>query len=273
MIDGGPIFACRFPSAPAAWCTIAARHETPTPYSEQEATLNLVIFDIDGTLIESTAVDDACFLRAAEEVLDVRSPDADWANYPHCSDTGLVSELLRRYAGREARAEDIEQFRRRFLALLEDAVGTQPSLFGPIPGIHRLLELLAQRDDIAVALATGGFEVTARAKLEWANLPLRAHPAAFSEDGPSRESIVTAAVRRAGEAYGRTDFDRIISIGDGVWDVRTAASLGVGFVGRANAEDAGRLRRAGAEVVIADYLDEPEVLRTILAARAPDPRA
>lgn len=235
--------------------------------------MKLVIFDIDGTLIESTAVDDACFLRAAEEVLGVRSPDADWANYPHCSDTGLVSELLRRYVGREARAEDVERFRQRFRALLEDAVRTQPSLFSPIPGIHELLERLAEREDIAVAVATGGFEVTARAKLDWACLPLQAHPAAFSEDGPSRESIVTAAVRRAGEAHGRTDFDRIISIGDGVWDVRTAASLGVGFVGRASADDADRLRREGAEMVISDYLDEPELLRTILAAATPDTRA
>ncbi len=232
---------------------------------------SLIIFDLDGTLIESTAVDDACFLRAAEEVLGVHSPDPDWANYPHCTDTGLVAELLRRDTDRAMSPEILERFRRRFLELLREAERSRPGHFTPIPGTHELLEALAQREEVAVAVATGGFEVTARAKLEWAGLPLQHHPVAFSEDGPSRESILNAAMRRAGEACGRADFDRVVSIGDGVWDVRTAASLGIGFIGRASGEGADRLHRAGAETVLPDYRDVERFLECAQCAAVPAP--
>jgi phosphoglycolate phosphatase-like HAD superfamily hydrolase len=39
------------------------------------------------------------------------------------------------------------------------------------------------------------------------------------------------AIQRAGHHYGQGAFEKVLYIGDGVWDVRAAKALGIGFVG------------------------------------------
>ena len=40
---------------------------------------HLVLFDIDGTLIDSNRLDDACFVAALREVFSIDDFDTDWA--------------------------------------------------------------------------------------------------------------------------------------------------------------------------------------------------
>jgi hypothetical protein len=44
--------------------------------------MNLVIFDVDGTLIQSTGVDDACFARAVEVAWGIPNISTQWDDYP-----------------------------------------------------------------------------------------------------------------------------------------------------------------------------------------------
>ena len=50
----------------------------------------LAVFDIDGTLVQSLAVDEACFVRAFAEVLGIEDIDTDWAHYDHVTDDGMT---------------------------------------------------------------------------------------------------------------------------------------------------------------------------------------
>src|SRR5690349_21329755 len=84
-------------------------------------------------------------------------------------------------------------------------------------------------------------------------LPGRALQRATSDDHPSREEIVRRAIARA-EA-GNGPFESIVSVGDGIWDVRTARALGIGFVGIGRGERAERLGREGAGQVFEDFRD------------------
>jgi hypothetical protein len=58
-------------------------------------------------------------------------------------------------------------------------------------------------------------------------------------------------------------FDAYFAVGDGVWDVETAAALGIPFIGVARGEQAARLRERGAEVVLDDLSDAAGFLRAI----------
>ena len=40
--------------------------------------MNLAIFDIDGTLTESVAVDEVCFVQAFRDVLGIGSINTNW---------------------------------------------------------------------------------------------------------------------------------------------------------------------------------------------------
>ena len=81
-----------------------------------------------------------------------------------------------------------------------------------------------------------------------AQLPAKDIPAAFAEDGPSRESIVRAAIERAKAQYRVRHFERIVSVGDAVWDVRAARRLQLPFVGVGTGQRAVLLREEGASV-------------------------
>ena len=54
----------------------------------------LAVFDIDGTLVQSLAVDEACFVRAFAEVLGIEDIDTDWAHYDHVTDDGVTNQIV-----------------------------------------------------------------------------------------------------------------------------------------------------------------------------------
>ena len=40
-----------------------------------------------------------------------------------------------------------------------------------------------------------------------------------------------ACIDKAKEQYGVAEFEKIVSVGDAVWDLKTAANLNIGFIG------------------------------------------
>jgi phosphoglycolate phosphatase-like HAD superfamily hydrolase len=92
-------------------------------------------------------------------------------------------------------------------------------------------------------------------------------PAAFSEDGPSREAIVRKAIERAERRHQR--FERIVFVGDALWDVRTARNLRLPFLGIASGAQAALLRHNGASHVVEDYSDLDRCLRYLREAETP----
>ena len=104
-----------------------------------------------------------------------------------------------------------------------------------------------------IAVATGGWGPSARLKLSVAELAIDDAVFACADDGRSRADIVRLARDRAEAFYGRR-FDRVVSIGDGVWDVQTAIELDMPFVGIGTGNARDQLRRAGASIVLAGLL-------------------
>lgn len=213
--------------------------------------MRLVIFDIDGTLTRTAEVDEVCYVRAFEEELGWTGISTEWAGYPSCTDEAIALEIFARHGGRPPRDGEIDRVRRRFLSLLEAALAEDT--FTEIPGAGEALRRLQSDPCFRVALATGAWESSARLKLRTAGLEVDGIPFASSDDHPHREEIVRRAIARA-EA-GNGPFESIVSVGDGVWDVRTARALGIGFVGIGSGERAERLRREGAERVFEDFRD------------------
>src|SRR5262245_1993947 len=106
-------------------------------------------------------------------------------------------------------------------------------------------------------------------KLRVASINYQGVPGGFAEDGVARESIVGAAISRARDHYRRENFDRIVSVGDGVWDVNTAARLGLAFIGVGAGGRAETLRDAGAKHVIPDFEDVDRFFECLEEAEAP----
>ena len=185
---------------------------------------HLIMFDIDGTLVESYDFDTQCFKQAAEEVLGI-SIDTEWHTYPHVTDSGITRELLKRHNvvadERETKATALKS---RFLSLTENYI----AMYGvrPIPGAAEFLIHLQQSKNVTLALATGGWAETARMKLEAAGLAAEQIPLASASDHYDRVEIMRIAEQKTDNDgyHTRTYF------GDGVWDRTAASHLGYGFV-------------------------------------------
>jgi phosphoglycolate phosphatase-like HAD superfamily hydrolase len=230
---------------------------------------SLAVFDIDGTLTDTNAVDDECYLRAVADVLGVDLVHVEWSDAPHVTDSALLQWLAERNGLARISAEQEAQIIGRFLELLEAALMSSPARFQPIAGAPTVCELLASHS-WDVAFATGGWEPSARLKLNAIGIDPSAFALASSSDAATRTAIVSLAIRRAQERA--TSFARIVSVGDGVWDVRTAAALEVPFVGIASGERATRLRLAGAATILPDLEDTVRVCAALETASVPPRR-
>ena len=217
--------------------------------------MRMAIFDVDGTLTNTNDIDLRCYVRALKDTFAIDAPDLSWADYRHVTDIGITNEVLEQHFGRPPTHSEVAQLRDRLIELFDEALAQEPGLVTEIAGAQRLLDRLRASADWAVGLATGCWEASARWKLRAAGVVADDLPAAFSEDGVSREELVTAALRKTSAAHGRDDFEARVSVGDGSWDVRTAANLELAFVGVRVGGDPGALRRLGARHVLTDYAD------------------
>ena len=126
-------------------------------------TARLIIFDIDGTLTETTKLDEECFVRALADVYGFDKIDTDWSRYRHATDAGIFQEIFEGRTDHAPSAEDVARFREHFVGLIALAAGQSP--FGAIKGARELLAKLSCNAEFRVALATGAWSDSARIKM------------------------------------------------------------------------------------------------------------
>ena len=232
--------------------------------------MNLAIFDIDGTLTETSAVDEICFVQAFADVHSITQINTDWMEYRYVTDSGIMFQIFHERFGRPPAASELSNYKSCLVKLLETEWAKDSSLFAEISGASRALTRLNQEREWAVALATGCWRVSAELKLKAAGLHTEHLPAAFAEDGLSRETILQTAVSRAQHSYSQSRFERIISVGDALWDVQAAAHIGIPFVGVAKGDRGLRLRHAGATHVLDGYSDYEQLIDCLRNAGVPN---
>jgi phosphoglycolate phosphatase-like HAD superfamily hydrolase len=132
-----------------------------------------------------------------------------------------------------------------------------------------MLRRLNQEPEWRVAIATGGWRVSATLKLRVAGIDVNEFPSAFADDGFSREEILQSAIDKSQLRYQQPRYDKIVSIGDGLWDVRTARNLNFAFLGVGSGASKEKLRRAGATHVLRDFSDYGRLLSCLSEASVP----
>lgn len=212
--------------------------------------MRLVLFDIDGTLTATSRVDNACFGRAFERTFHRAIPTTDWNAYTHVTDIGILRELLEEDGSVPLSNEAIDAFERSYTEELKAAFLQEPAEFREVPGARRMLRRVTETADTAAVLATGGMRRTALFKLSRIGVEGASMAGAFANDGVSRADIVRTAIQRT-----EVRPDDVVYVGDGLWDLRTAAELGIRFIGIANDSPSAPLESAGATAILPDYAD------------------
>lgn len=193
----------------------------------------LLLWDIDGTLLQRASVEHGQALRQAlTEVHGVGDVDAPYVQSAGRTDGAIARDLLLAggvsKADVDARVEDVRAaacraYERLCPADLSETVA---------PGITALLTELADRPEhFRLSLLTGNFEPIARWKL--ARAGIAAHfpsgQGAFGSDAEAREALPAIARARAGAADEGAPWprERTLIIGDTPRDVLAARADGL----------------------------------------------
>lgn len=185
--------------------------------------MQAIIFDVDGTLVESMAIDTELYFAAIREVLGDVEVRRDLHDYEHVTDVGILQQLLEDN-GLSSREDLVTKFRRRFLDKLRAHVADSGA-FPTIDGAVDFFEATRRAEDTRVAIATGCWRESALMKLESAGFDIDGVPLATCDDSPSRIEIMRTALAGAGG-----DVASVTYFGDAEWDRRACDALGWNFV-------------------------------------------
>ena len=182
-----------------------------------------VVFDIDGTLVDSYDLDERLYRRAVLSEAPAVKFRNSWREYRYSTDSGILTEILEEFNLPVNQYYD--SVRRRFGELVKDHL-QNGNHCKPIPGAVSLLKDLSERPGIQIGIATGGWAHSARMKLDAAGFSELSFPMSSSDDAHSRTDIMEICASRM-----EFPIESFVYVGDAEWDLRAAKKLGWGFIG------------------------------------------
>lgn len=216
----------------------------------------LLLFDIDGTLTDTSEDDGRLFLQALRETAGVTEAPADWESFTEVTAPAIARELIARKEGRRAREGEVYRVREADASGWKEALETGRVAVRPMPGAAALLAEARARPGFYTAIVTGAWGPPALAKLQASGLPVDGMVLVSADDAETRKGILNTAAILAAAERGIPGFSAVVAVGDGVWDARAARAAGAAFVGvTADPAKALRMSAEGAGAVVADLAD------------------
>ncbi len=227
--------------------------------------MRLILFDVDGTLVDCDGQTRAPFEAALREVFGTAG-DIDHYDFSGKTDARIAVDLATGAGISEAAAmAGLDRVRDSYLAAL--ARSLDASRVRLLPAVAERLLALAACADVALGLLTGNWSRGAEIKLGVHDLGRFFRFGAFGDDRLDRTELPPVALERAARCFGRTFTpEETLIVGDSVLDVACAHAHGIRCLAVATGWTAAdRLRAAGPDRLVADLTD-PEVERELFGA-------
>jgi len=227
----------------------------------------LLLFDIDGTLLDAAGAGKTGFYQALSEHFPTRTfPDISMAGR---TDYGLWHELVGDPA--QAAPSGFAAFLETYAPILEERLTRHPPR--EVPGSSGLLREIAHHPDLVPCLVTGNIREGARHKLAaldwWEVFAQAGEWGVYGEAAPTKRTLAATLLGRWQAAH--PEPFRAVFLGDTLADLECAQHAGIPcLVVNGNRPDAAFLER-GAAACWKDYLDDPVHLVERLRALAARP--
>lgn len=186
----------------------------------------LLLFDIDGTLLDTRGSGAGALMDAVEDVLRVprdKMPPLDLAG---ATDGGVVRKLFA-----DARAEmtdaRAQEYRESYLGHLQRRLQADTFAGRLLPSVQALLDTLAGHNHLHLGLLTGNLRRGAFMKLGRFGIQHHFEDGAFGDDAEDRNHLGPIAIQRLSDLrrVGYTPED-VIVIGDTPKDIACAHACG-----------------------------------------------
>lgn len=228
----------------------------------------VVLFDVDGTLIDAGGAGRHAIERALLRVYGTTGPIDDLP-FDGLTDPAIARSLLSAAGVAEARIErDMVALWDAYVECLETRLREAPGSVRALDGTVELLDALAGRGAL-VGLLTGNIERGAVRKLAACGLHRRFRFGAYGSDDEDRDRLPDVALRRAAAHHPGVNPARAWIIGDTPRDVRCARAGGLRALGVATGRYSRRaLRDCGADYAADSLLDTARILEALESGAA-----
>lgn len=216
----------------------------------------LVLFDIDGTLVDTGGAGARSWEWAFERFF--AHPGVDVGKY---SKSGMTDPVIGRHVfeevmQREPEDKELTQLMAGYMSVVPDFVAASDG-YKVLDGVPELLERLTS-EGVLLGITSGGLEPVAHAKLGRGQLNRFFSLGGYGSDSEDRIELTRTAIERAERLLGRrVDPAKVAVVGDTPLDVDAAEGVDVVSVGVASGRyTVEQLSEAGADHVLAS-LAEP----------------
>ena len=217
-----------------------------------------VLWDIDGTLVNSGGVAARAFLDAVAEVTGLRPPP-ERRDYGGRLDSDIAVMLLASVGVAPDRVTDVLAALERLLAGRLDELRARTRT---CPGVGALLAYLATAG-VRQTVVTGNVRAVARHKLEAGLLipPIEPEFGGYGDSAPDRAGVARMALDRWAAAGWQPDPSQVWIVGDTPRDLACAKAIGVRCALVATGwPPIGELTGLGADIVLPDLRDPRPLL-------------
>jgi phosphoglycolate phosphatase-like HAD superfamily hydrolase len=209
-----------------------------------------VLFDIDGTLIDTGGAGAASWRLAFDEIYGIPADIGQFTD-AGMTDPEVARKTFEAVLHRPPERAEFARLLERRLHYLHETVADSPK-YRVLPGVESLLPRLID-DGRLLGLVTGNVEAAAHVKLHRARLNRFFSFGGYGSDSTDRGELTKIALQRASLVYGeQVSPDQAVTVGDTPHDVEGGHAAGLRCVGVGSHHfTADQLRDAGADWAIA----------------------
>jgi phosphoglycolate phosphatase-like HAD superfamily hydrolase len=214
-----------------------------------------VLFDIDGTLINSGGAGAESWRRAFDELYGI---PADIGQY---TDNGMTDPTVgrltfTRVVGHAPDENEMSRLMSTRASYLEATVAESKG-YRVLPGVRETLARL-QAGGVLLGLTTGGTEQAGRIKLERGGLNGYFGFGGFGSDSEDRAELTRRGVERAEQQLGHAlRPDQVMVVGDTSHDIAAALAAGATPVGVASGHFSEEQLKAAGGMIVLRSLEQP----------------
>ena len=187
--------------------------------------MNIILFDIDGTLTRSGGAGRKIFDRVFARLYQEKEI-SEGMDFSGKTDPMIIQEIFKTRFNSLPNDSELIRVKKAYLKIIEDEVrSVRP--YQPVEGVTDLLKTLSANDHILLGLATGNFRESAFLKLQSAGLRKFFTFGGFGSDSPNRAELTHLGIERGKKLIPfHHKFEKVFVVGDTPHDVEAGQEAG-----------------------------------------------